>query len=64
MTWAIVVAAHVTAFLGGGFAELLPQPQQARAIFSVLILASVPAHLVVPILGGAIYTMQHSALPK
>ncbi|MBH1451704.1 hypothetical protein I5U86_00215 [Stenotrophomonas maltophilia] len=60
MTWAIVVAAHLTAFLGIGFADLPPRPEQSRAIFSLLVLALVPAHLVLPILGGAVYGLVRS----
>ncbi|OBU74525.1 hypothetical protein A9K61_00835 [Stenotrophomonas maltophilia] len=52
MTWAIVAAAHLTAFLGMGFANLLPRPEQSRAIFSLLVVALVPAHVAIPILRG------------
>lgn len=55
MTWAIVVAIHMAAFLGMGFADLMPRPEQFRAVFSLLALALVPAHLVAPALGGAVY---------
>ncbi|PJL79329.1 hypothetical protein B9Y88_03560 [Stenotrophomonas maltophilia] len=60
VTWSIVVAAHVAAFLGMGFADLLPHPEQARAIFSLLVLALVPAHVVVPVLGGTVYGLVRS----
>lgn len=60
VTWAIVVAAHLASFLGMGFADLLPHPQQARAIFSLLVLALVPTHVVVPVLGGAVYGLVRS----
>lgn len=60
VTWAIVVAAHLTAFLGMGFADLLPRPEQSRAIFSLLVLALVPAHVVLPALGGVVYTLVRS----
>lgn len=60
VTWAIVVAAHVTAFLGMGFADLLPHPEQSRAIFSLLALALAPAHVVMPVLGGAVYGLVRS----
>lgn len=62
VTWVIVVAAHVAAYLGVGFADLLPHPEQSRAIFSLLALALVPAHLVVPTLGGAVYTLVQSTV--
>lgn len=60
VTWAIVVAAHLAAFLGMGFADLLPRPEQSRAIFSLLVLALVPAHVVLPTLGGAVYGLVRS----
>lgn len=60
VTWAIVTATHVAAFLGMGFADLLPHPEQSRAIFSLLVLALVPAHVVVPVLGGVVYSMVQS----
>ncbi len=60
VTWAIVAAAHRASFLGMRFAELLPHPEQARAIFSLLVLAMVPAHLVAPVLGGAVYGLVRS----
>jgi len=60
VTWAIVVAGHLLAFLGMGFADLLPRPEQSRAIFSLLVLVLVPAHVVVPVLGGIIYSMVRS----
>ncbi|MBH1469068.1 hypothetical protein I5T83_06305 [Stenotrophomonas maltophilia] len=55
VTWAIVVAIHMAAFLGMGFADLMPRPEQFRAVFGLLVLALVPAHVVVPVLGGAVY---------
>lgn len=60
VTWAIVVAAHLAAFLGMGFADLVPRPEQVRAIFSLLSLALVPAHVVMPVLGGAVYGLVRS----
>ena len=50
--WAVVLVAHVAAFLGMGFSPALPYPEQTGAIFSLAVLALVPAHVVVPILGG------------
>jgi len=41
------MAAHLTAFLGVGLADLLPRPEQSRAIFSLLVLALVPPHVAV-----------------
>jgi len=60
VTWAIVVTIHMAAFLGMGFADLMPRPEQFRAVFSLLALALVPAHVVVPILGGVVYTLVRS----
>ncbi|HIE4140216.1 hypothetical protein K7565_05920 [Stenotrophomonas maltophilia] len=57
VTWTIVVAAHLASFLGLGFADLLPHPEQVRAIFSLLVLALVPAHVVVPGLVAIVYSM-------
>ena len=57
VTWTIVVAIHMAAFLGMGFADLLPRPEQSRAIFSLLVLALVPAHVVVPGLVAIVYSM-------
>ncbi|MBN5019966.1 hypothetical protein JY437_02265 [Stenotrophomonas maltophilia] len=57
VTWAIVMAAHLAAFLGMGFADLMPRSEQFRAVFSLLALALVPAHVVVPILGGTVYIL-------
>ena len=47
MTWGTIMAAHLTAFLGVGLADLLPRPEQSRAIFSLLVLALVPPHVAV-----------------
>lgn len=60
VTWAIVVAIHMAAFLGMGFADLMPRPEQFRAVFSLLALALVPAHVVAPVLGGAVYGLVRS----
>ncbi|HEL4857916.1 TPA: hypothetical protein UL920_001104 [Stenotrophomonas maltophilia] len=60
VTWAIVAATHMAAFLGMGFADLMPHPDQVRAIFSLLVLALVPAHVVAPVLGGVVYSLVRS----
>lgn len=60
VTWAIVVAIHMAAFLGMGFADLMPRPEQFRAVFSLLALALVPAHVVAPVLGGVAYSLVRS----
>lgn len=64
VTWAVVVTAHMAVFLGMGFADLLPRSEQSRAIFSLLVLALVPAHVVVPILGGAVYSLVRSTASR
>ncbi|WP_448671160.1 hypothetical protein [Pseudoxanthomonas mexicana] len=56
VSWAVVLVTHVVAFLGMGFAPALPYPEQTGAIFSLAVLALVPAHVVVPIIGGTIYS--------
>lgn len=64
VTWAIVVAAHMAVFLGMGFADLLPHPEQARSIFSLLALALVPAHVAVPGLVAIVYSMMRRTSSK
>ncbi|MBH1384341.1 hypothetical protein I5T81_06120 [Stenotrophomonas maltophilia] len=64
LSWAIVVAIHMAAFLGMGFADLIPRPEQSRAIFSLLVLALVPAHVVAPVLGGVVYSLVRSTGSK
>lgn len=60
VTWAVVLAAHMVAFLGMGFAPALPYPEQTGALFSLATLALVPAHLVLPLLGGVAYSLINS----
>ncbi|MBK0053784.1 ABC transporter permease [Stenotrophomonas sp. S39] len=60
VTWAIVATSHLAVFLGMGFADLLPHPEQSRAVFSLLVLALVPAHVVMPVLGGVVYNLVRS----
>ncbi len=60
VTWAVVLAAHVMAILGMGFAPALPYPEQTGAIFSVVTLALVPAHLVAPLLAGSVFSLLRS----
>nr|WP_313310804.1 hypothetical protein [Stenotrophomonas geniculata] len=60
VTWAVVVAIHMVAFLGMGFADLMPRPEQFRAVFSLLAVALVPAHVVAPVLGGVVYNLIRS----
>jgi hypothetical protein len=65
VAWAAVVAAHVLAFLGVGLAPALPYPEQTGAIFSLATLVLVPAHLVVPLLGGVFYSLvRSSSVPR
>lgn len=65
VTWAVVLVAHVVALLGMGFAPALPYPEQTGAIFSLAVLALVPAHVVVPLIGGATYSLIRStAAPR
>nr|WP_298130184.1 hypothetical protein [uncultured Pseudoxanthomonas sp.] len=65
VTWALVLVAHLFAFLGMGFAPALPQSEQIGAIFSLATLALVPAHVVVPLIGGATYSLIRStAAPR
>ncbi len=65
VTWAVVLVTHVVAFLGMGFAPALPYPEQTGAIFSLVSLALVPAHLVVPLFGAVIWNLVSStSAPK
>lgn len=64
MTWAMVMAAHLNAFLGMGFADLLPRPEQSRAIFSLLVLALVPPNVAPPGLVAILHSMTHQTSRK
>lgn len=57
LAWAVVLVIHAVAFLGMGFAPALPYPEQTGAIFSLVSLVLLPAHLVVPLLGGLAYSL-------
>lgn len=59
-TWAVVLVAHVVAVLGMGVAPALPYPEQTGAIFSLASLALVPAHLVMPLVGGVAFGLIRS----
>ncbi len=59
-TWAAVITVHVLTWLVSGFAELLPQPKQVRGLMALAGLALVPAHVVLPILGGIAYSLVRS----
>lgn len=59
-TWAGVIVVHVVAFLGMGFAPALPHPEQTGAIFSLATIALVPAHVVLPLLGGIVNSLLRS----
>ena len=59
-TWAVVIAIHALVFLVSGFAELLPHPEQVRGLMALAGLALVPAHAVLPLLGGIAYSLLRS----
>lgn len=59
-TWAAVISVHALVFLVSGFAGLLPHPEQVRALMALAGLALVPAHVVLPVLGGAVYSLMRS----
>lgn len=59
-TWAGVIAVHMLVFLISGFAELLLNPEQVRGWMALAGLALVPAHVVLPMLGGIAYSLIHS----
>lgn len=54
-TWGVVIAVHALVFLVSGFSELLPYPEQVRGLMALIGLALVPAHLVLPFLGGVFW---------
>lgn len=58
--WAGVIVVHVLTFLVSGFAELLPNPASARGLMALLGLVLLPAHFVVPIVGGIAYSLMRS----
>ncbi|MRI44807.1 hypothetical protein D5301_21640 [Stenotrophomonas sp. MH181796] len=59
-----MMAAHLTAFLGTGFADLLHRPDQNRAIFSLLVLALVPPNVAPPGLVAILHSMTHQTSRK
>ncbi|RTQ83419.1 MULTISPECIES: hypothetical protein [Stenotrophomonas] len=59
-TWVGVIVVHVLVFLVNGFAELLPNPEQVRGLMVLVGVALVPAHLVLPIVGGIVYSLMRS----
>ncbi|MBN8224923.1 MAG: hypothetical protein J0L89_08925 [Xanthomonadales bacterium] len=59
-TWGTVIASHALVFFVSGFAELLPDPDQVRGLMTLIGLALVPAHLLLPVLGGAVYSLMRS----
>lgn len=59
-TWAAVIAVHVLTFLVYGFAEMSPYPEQVRAVVSLAWLALVPAHVLLPVLGGVVHSLIRS----
>lgn len=59
-TWAVVIALHALVFLASGFANVFPQPEQVRGWMALAGLALVPAHAVLPLLGGIAYSLVRS----
>lgn len=59
-TWGVVVAVHALVFLANGFSELLTRPEQARGLLALLGLGLVPAHFVLPIVGGIAFSLLRS----
>lgn len=54
-TWVAVIALHTLAFLVIGFADLTPHPEKVRAFAALIGLGLLPAHLVLPALGGFVH---------
>lgn len=53
-TWAVVIALHTLVFLVSSFAQVFPRPELVRGLMALTGLALVPAHLVLPLVGGVI----------
>lgn len=60
IAWVIVAAAYMAFFLQMAFADLLPRPERARAILSLVVLALVPANLAAPVLRGLVSSLVRS----
>lgn len=59
-TWAGVIAVHVLTFLLIGFAEAFPLPEEVRGVASLMTLAILPAHLLLPLAGGLVHALLRS----
>ncbi|WP_336685795.1 hypothetical protein [Stenotrophomonas maltophilia] len=57
VTWAGVIAVHMLVFLTSGSADVFPQPAQVRGLMALIGLALIPAHLLLPALGGIVYSL-------
>jgi len=56
-TWGGVIALHALVFFTSGFADVFPQPEQVRGLMALVGLALVPAHVVLPLVGGIVYSL-------
>ncbi|WP_181453419.1 hypothetical protein [Stenotrophomonas maltophilia] len=59
-TWTGVIAVHVLILLLIGFAEAFPHPEEVRGVASLMALAILPAHLLLPLAGGLVYALLRS----
>lgn len=57
VTWAAVLGLHLLAVTGLGFGGSSPSAEQVRAVASLPTLALVPAHLILPLLGGVVWSL-------
>ncbi len=59
-TWAAVIAVQILVVLVSGFAEVFPNPAEARGLMAFVGLAWTPAHVVLPAVGGIACSMVRS----
>ncbi|PSD44607.1 hypothetical protein C7E25_02200 [Stenotrophomonas maltophilia] len=59
-TWAGVIAVHMLVFLVSGFADVFPDADLVRGLAALASMTLAPAHVVLPILGGAAFFLVRS----
>ena len=60
VTWTAVLGLHLLAVTGMGFGGSSHSAEQVRAVASLATLALVPAHVVLPLLGGVVWSLVRS----
>jgi len=58
--WTGVIAVHMLVFLVSGFADVFPEPDQVRGLAALGGLALLPAHVLLPPLGGLALSLLRS----